>query len=277
MSARRLVRAAWDRTEAVLDNRAGRPVLRALSRVALRLQYPERVSVGWSDGVWEYRWPNGIVMSDRALPTRARPGDIGAPHYLWAYTPKPGDVIVDVGAGVGEELHEFVPAVGPSGKVIAVEAHPRLCIVLDRLCQANGWRNVVVVNAAITDGPGVVTLTDERASDSNDIFRPGTLRVPAQSLPELLHELDLDHVDFLKMNIEGAETLALEGTGILTARTIANAAISCHDWIGRATKAPVRRILEGYGFEVREHPAPALASRADCLYATRRSEVERDS
>ena len=87
----------------------------------------------------------------------------------------------------------------------------------------------------------MVTLTDERASIANDIFRSGTIRVPAQPLPELLRELD--HVDFLKMNIEGAETLALEGMGMPTAGKIANATISCHDFIGRPTKAPVRRIL----------------------------------
>ena len=112
----------------------------------------ERVSVGWSDGVWEYRWATGVVVSDRALINRARPGDCGR-HFLWGYTPRAGDVIVDIGAGTGEELHGFVRAVGPSGKVVAVEAHPRLCVLLERLCQANDWRNVVVVNAAITRGP----------------------------------------------------------------------------------------------------------------------------
>jgi FkbM family methyltransferase len=264
-TARRLVRAAWDGTESALDGRVGRPVLRELSRAALALQYRRPVNVRYSQGAWEYRWPDGVVMSDRALITRARPGDEGG-MFFWGYKPKLGDVVVDIGAGIGEELHELVRAVGPIGRVIAVEAHPRLCAILDRLVRANGWSNVAIVNAAITDGVGTVTLTDERASLGNDIFRPGTIDVAAQPLSELL--APLDRVDFLKMNIEGAETLALAGMGPV-AHKVRNAAISCHDFIGRPTMAPVRRQLEAYGFAVRENPQPETVSRACCLYAAR--------
>jgi FkbM family methyltransferase len=263
------MRKVWDRIEVMLDNDRGRPLLRALSAFAIKLQTRDLIRVYWSDGAWWYSWPNGTVVSDRALATRARPGDSGT-YFTWDYEPQKGDAVVDIGAGVGEELHGFVRGVGPSGKVIAVEAHPRLCELLRRLCEVNGWQNVEVVNVAITDGPGVVTLTDEHTSIANDIFRQGTIAVPSMSLSQLLDEHHVECVDLLKMNIEGAETLVLESVDPLLARRINHAVISCHDFIGRPTKEPVRRRLETLGFDVKEYPDPVkYASVADFVYASR--------
>ncbi len=265
---RRLVRTIWDHTEARLDNKRGRPLLRALSAFAIRLQSRSLIRVHW-DGAWWYHWPDGVVVSDRALLTRARPSD-GGLYFTWGYQPQEGDTVVDLGAGVGEELHDFVRGVGPSGTVIAVEAHPRLCELLERLCEANGWQNVRVVNAAITDASTTVSLTDERTSIANDIFRQGAIDVPAMPLAQLLRDCRADRVDLLKMNIEGAETLVLEGVDLPLARQITHMVISCHDFIGRPTKKPVRERLETLGYDVKEYPEPTqFASISDFLYASR--------
>ncbi|MGH2849543.1 MAG: FkbM family methyltransferase [Solirubrobacteraceae bacterium] len=265
---RRLVRKAWDATEAMLDNRLGRPVLRVLSGFAIRLQSRGLIRVHW-DGAWWYHWPEGVVVSDRALITRARPQD-GARYFTWDYQPQDGDTVIDIGAGVGEQLHGYVGDVGPSGRVIAVEAHPRLCELLERLCEANGWQNVQVMNAAITDAPGTVSLTDERISIANDIFRQGTIDVPAMPLSQLLDDCGVDHVDFLKMNIEGAETLVLESVDPPLAQRLRHIVISCHDFIGRPTKAPVRQRLQTLGYDVKEYPEPTkFVSVSDFLYASR--------
>jgi FkbM family methyltransferase len=56
--------------------------------------------------------------------------------------PKPGDTIVDIGAGRGEDDLAFSQAVGPTGKVLAVEAQPRSFRMLKAFCEVNDLRNV---------------------------------------------------------------------------------------------------------------------------------------
>ncbi len=276
--ARRYLRAAWDSAEARLESyRGGKLLLLAVSTLMIRLRYGQRCEVALSDGVWEYRWPDVVVMSDRPLIVRARPEEFGqlagmrlSDDYLWDYALRPGDTVVDVGAGIGEELYEFVRLVGPTGRVYAVEAHPGSCALIERACAANGWENVTVVHAAITDRDGSATITNDRWSATNDIFRPSSMRVRACSLDSLVGALDIDCIDYLKMNIEGAETLALAGTEH-AATLIRHAAISCHDFLGpeRETKAHVRNSLERLDFTVLEHPNPPTVTVESLLYARR--------
>jgi Methyltransferase FkbM domain len=68
--------------------------------------------------------------------------------------------------------------------------------------------------------------------------------------------LDITHIDLLKMNIEGAEVSALRGVGPLLAKT-RHVCIACHNFLadeGGAetlrTKATVRELLAGHGFDV---------------------------
>src|SRR4051794_22461299 len=42
----------------------------------------------------------------------------------WAYQPKEGDAVVDIGAGIGEQALVLSRLVGPTGKVVCVEANP---------------------------------------------------------------------------------------------------------------------------------------------------------
>ena len=66
----------------------------------------------------------------------------------------------------------------------------------------------------------------------------------------------LSQVDFLKMNIEGAERLALSGLGEMVRKT-KNVCIACHDFLANEggpnemrTKADVIRFLKQNGFAV---------------------------
>ena len=63
------------------------------------------------------------------------------------------------------------------------------------------------------------------------------------TLDALLDEHQLDRVDFLKMNIEGAETLALCGAPRMLAVT-QHAAIGCHDFLADETGDDSYRTME---------------------------------
>jgi SAM-dependent methyltransferase len=53
-----------------------------------------------------------------------------------------GDVVLEIGAGTGRNLEYLVRAVGPEGKVIAVDASPGMLAEARRLVHAHGWSNV---------------------------------------------------------------------------------------------------------------------------------------
>jgi demethylmenaquinone methyltransferase/2-methoxy-6-polyprenyl-1,4-benzoquinol methylase len=55
---------------------------------------------------------------------------------------RPGDVVLEIGAGTGRNLRYLVQAVGPSGRVIAIDASPGMLMQARRLVRERGWPNV---------------------------------------------------------------------------------------------------------------------------------------
>jgi len=184
---------------------------------------------------------------------------------MYKYLPKEGDTIVDVGAGTGWETLFFSRSVGKSGRVISIEAHPRTFRCLSKMCEKNRLENVTLVQAAVGDQEREVQLSDSSEHEGNSIIRVGSgIRVPGTTLDYIFRSLGLLRVDFLKMNIEGAERLALSGKGEMVRKT-KNVCISCHDFLAEEggpnelrTKANVISFLKQNGFAVslRESEGP---------------------
>jgi len=117
-------------------------------------------------------------------------------------------VIIDVGAGIGTDSLVFAKAVGNSGRVVAIEAHPETFARLQKNCAAHRFSNVTCVHAAVVDKPGVVHIETGEQHDANSIQpgepAPGTFPVPGVTLDSLCAAKGLEH-------IEGAERLAIHG------------------------------------------------------------------
>ena len=128
-----------------------------------------------------------------------------------------GDVVLDVGANIG--LFSRQAAAAGARRVIALEPTPATA-------RAFKW------NLASSLNDGVVSLLGKGAWDSHDTLpftvnpgRPGSsslvdppsvtdayvITIDVAPLDFLVCECGLDRVDFIKMDIEGAETLALQG------------------------------------------------------------------
>lgn len=193
------------------------------------------------------------------------------------YVPREGDIVVDVGAGIGEEAIVFAALAGASGKVVAIEAHPDTFACLEGTLAGSGTENVVPRNCAIADGEGELSIstTDNHLANSVMAGESGH-KVRTQSLDSLAHELGLERIDFLKMNIEGAEKLAVRGmTGF--APKIRNLCISCHDFVADETgdeafrsREEVKAWLLANGFTLLANPAPADKPwQCDYLFAKR--------
>jgi FkbM family methyltransferase len=194
----------------------------------------------------------------------------GRDLFLHEYIPQAGDVVFDVGAGIGAEALLFSRLVGPHGRVVSIEAHPGTFERLVGLCAANRLENVTPLQVAVTDTEGDVALSDgahhlqNRLLDSDE----AGIVVPARRLDTIATELGIGHIDLLKMNIEGAEQRALPGMGTLLART-RHVCISCHDFLGVPTKAAVFSLLAKHGFETHTRDDAPEAWTRDYVYGAR--------
>lgn len=147
------------------------------------------------------------------------------------YLPKTGDIVVDIGAGVGTEVIIFQKLVG-NGCVYAIEAHPDTFSILKQLYDINKFTNVNIYNQAINNIKGEVKINNNVNHVGNSIFNASNdgLTVKAVTFDEFIKDNKINKIDFLKMNIEGAEELAIEGMENAI-KIIENIAISCHDFL----------------------------------------------
>jgi FkbM family methyltransferase len=129
---------------------------------------------------------------------------------------KEGATIVDVGANVG--LYAVVAAVrvGKAGRVIAVEPHLESFQYLMKSIAVNGLTQVKAFNVAVGDRSCSVPLylTDDNKADSRIYSTDGrreNVTVQMVELDQLLAENGIETVDVIKMDIQGAEALALRG------------------------------------------------------------------
>jgi len=266
------------RIAAALDRPGRRHILRPLATIYASVRNRRLVRVADEAGLWVHHHRTAKVVF-RGIYTIA-PAELDAitrDTFFYTYTPRQGDVVIDVGAGVGTETLTLSRLVGDRGRVIAIEAHPETYRCLAKLCELNDLENVSPRQLAIMDRSGPVTLSDSETDISNTVMRetPGAIKVPGLSLDEVIDMERLTRIDFLKMNIEGAEALALHGMGRALSMT-EHLAISCHDFIADArgdesmrTKATVRKALEAQGFGVTERTTDPRRWIRDTLYGTR--------
>ncbi len=189
-----------------------------------------------------------------------------ADNWLYQYRPASGDVVFDIGAGIGEEA----VVLGHMGcRVVSIEAHPRTFRCLAKTVAASAMGNVRPLQCAIMDRDGEITIGDTDDHLANGIGASDGVRVPARSVASLCAELGIGTIDFLKMNIEGAEREAVHGFGDVAIRHMV---ISCHDFLGvdaLRTMAPVRAALEAQGYRIATRPDHPLSYTRANLYATK--------
>ena len=135
--------------------------------------------------------------------------------FLRARTPV-GGVFVDVGANVGTYALALARHVGASGKVIAIEPHPVTHARLAFNRAASGFTQIHLVAAAAgpSDGNLMIETDGDNLGASHIVSgdRQGNaIKVPSLRLQRILGEAGADHVDALKIDVEGFEDRVLTG------------------------------------------------------------------
>ena len=154
-------------------------------------------------------------------------------YWFHVYKPRPGHIMVDIGAGRGEDVYAFSGAVGPAGLVFAIEPHPVSFGELKRLCANNMLYNVIPVNCACVDEPANLQIETLPVWESNYVFSGEPTEtshaVEGVTFDSLCEKFGIERIDFLKMNIEGAERAALPGCRHALSIT-RNICVAAHDF-----------------------------------------------
>jgi FkbM family methyltransferase len=198
------------------------------------------------------------------------------------FTPKKGDVVVDVGAHIGIYTLVSSRRVGASGKVIAIEAASPYFRTLQENIQLNGLDNVVAVNCILysKDMPfslsryatilaagrrgGIMEQEREqkiqeeqlfKSISSNSNFSENTME-RAMTLDTILQQqmtaYSINHIIWIKIDVEGGELDVLKGaTKTLAANQNIAILIELHrSWLYE----PILNLLCKYDFKLQaEH------------------------
>lgn len=136
-----------------------------------------------------------------------------------------GSVAYDVGANVGFYTLALARLVGPSGKVFAFEPEARNAHLLRRHVELNRLRQVTIVQAAVSAEYGLAGFSGDR--EQGHLDAAGGYLVPTLSLDEFVAR-GYPMPDFVKMDVEGAETMVLDGAASILSRRQTSWMIATH-------------------------------------------------
>ncbi len=128
----------------------------------------------------------------------------------------PGDIVLDCGASDGDFTREALRA--GAAKVIAIEISPSSAECIRRNTAAEiAAGKVVVYPKGVWDREDQLTLNvdDTNFAANSVVLRPDeshpSIQVPLTTIDRIVAELNLPRVDFIKMDVEGAEVKAIAG------------------------------------------------------------------
>lgn len=202
-------------------------------RVILRRNgFQLEVGTGQGEGAW-----GGVA------------GDDYEPELLpWLALLRPGQVVVDIGANIGVFSLRASRKVGARGRVISFEPIPQTCALLRKNARLNYCNNMTVLEKAVGDAVGKIKIRTSGHLSSASIANPGFAyesEVELTTLDEEFRRLGLSSVDAIKMDIEGAEPLAIRG--------MASVILTYHPMIlfeNGPAGMETCQLLESFGYEI---------------------------
>lgn len=129
--------------------------------------------------------------------------------YLQSLRLAPGEIVIDAGAYCGLTSYLFARKVGPEGLVIAIEADPTNYNALVENIARSGETNILPLHAALWKERGTLQFQAEGIMGSSlaqtAARHDDIVDVPALTLADVMVAFNLERVDHIKMDIEGAE------------------------------------------------------------------------
>jgi FkbM family methyltransferase len=165
---------------------------------------------------------------------------------------RPSQLVLDIGANIGYFTLLLAKQVGPEGKVIAFEPFPKIFEVLKENVALNGYQNVVLESKAVADRTGPVSLSQkgkEPLSTVESIVSGPGITVQAVALDDYF-DGRRDRIDFIKVDVEGAESLVLEGMHNVLSRDRPILLVELHGFNTTGERHPALLRLREAGYAV---------------------------
>ena len=128
---------------------------------------------------------------------------------------KKGDIVFEVGAYIGYHAMRLSEFVGDTGKVIAIEAVPANFDIMKKNIELNNIKNITLLDMAIWNSKGVISMnTDEHQKNSavgGVVSSKNKIKLPCNTIDNICKDLNISKVDFVRIQINGAELQALQG------------------------------------------------------------------
>lgn len=174
----------------------GRPVQIRLPRQGLTLQLPPE---------WHGASKLLYVFRDDYEP------DLGVLQRFLT----PGGIMVDVGANYGIFSLNAAYLVGSKGRVLAFEPAQNNFSILEKNLQLNAATQVRALRMALADKPGKLRLYHDPDPTRNSLAPTSNANdfeeVEVSTLDTVLNENKVSKVDFIKIDVEGADELVCRG------------------------------------------------------------------
>lgn len=177
-------------------------------------------------------YPENLIVDVNDYKLAVIPGDLGISSELLMFKTheplttqllskelKKGMTCLDIGGNIGYYTLLESKIIGDEGKVIAIEPSPTNFQHLKKNLEIQNTKNVDAYNFAAGDVDGSVNFLVYQESngsftipDGETTDLPGELiKVPSKRMDTFLEELNIDHVDFVRMDVEGYEHHIIQG------------------------------------------------------------------
>lgn len=151
------------------------------------------------------------------------------------FTPKNGDLVVDVGANIGEYSIMAAKMVGKKGKIIAFEPNPEAFWLLQENIKLNQLENIEAINKAVCSKPGKIKIYRNLETNTMDSIK----RTKTGQDYYIAKSVTLDKalesrkgINVIKIDVEGAEYAVIKG-GMLTLKKKPRVIVELHSKILR--------------------------------------------
>lgn len=158
-----------------------------------------------------------------------------------------GDVVVDGGAFIGDHTKAYLEKAGDSGVVLAFEPNPKAFQCLIHNCPKAKAFNY-----------GLCSHAGEAFLETCENVGASSIGASGEAIKLMcLDELNLDRLDFIKLDVEGYELKALQGAKGLIEKFRPKMWIEINNWALEKQNTSAREIftfLLGYGYEINSYP-----------------------
>jgi FkbM family methyltransferase len=135
---------------------------------------------------------------------------------------KPGMVVLDIGANIGYHTLISSKLVGNTGKIYSFEPEPHNFKLLLKNIEINEFKNIIPINKALSNNIGSTKLFLDTQSDGKhslsekNVNTNKFIEVEKITLDSFYENMGENRrIDFIKIDVEGAEGLVIKGGGKL--------------------------------------------------------------